>query len=87
MQLVIRNIQYHPNDGPVAVYIEHDSATPRFRDYVNLSQDDLTAHAGGVWSDADVLALVQERIAVMAAAEGIPYVVAFPTPPITVAQP
>ena len=79
MKLVIRNIQYHPNNGPVAVYLEHDAPTPRFRDFVNLTQEALTAQAGGgVWSDNDVLALAQAHIASTTAAEGIAYTVAFP---------
>lgn len=89
MNLLIKNIQYHPNEGPVSVYLEHDNANnPRFRDYVSLTQAELTEHAGGgIWTDSDVLALVQDRIAITSVTEGIDYVVAFPLAPLFPAEP
>ena len=84
MRLTIRNVQFHPNDGPVAVLVEN--ALSQF--YVNLDQKDLAARAGGEnWGDDDVLAAVQANIDADARWAELHFVVEYPPKPPTVAVP
>lgn len=59
MRATIRTVQY--NGDNVAVLIEN----PLSQFFINLSQTDLSARAGGGnWGDAEVLAATTERIAI-----------------------
>lgn len=56
MNIFILNIQYHPNNGPVACLCEDEFGLGQF--YINLRQEDLPAN----WGDDDVLAAAQRRL-------------------------
>lgn len=64
MQIIIRNVQYHPDSaGSVAIYCEHDFGARFF----TTTQAALEARTnggagGGVWSDAEVLTEAQALI-------------------------
>lgn len=61
MDIILRNIQYHPNGESVALLIEHELGSF----FVNTTQDALTAltpGGTGVWSDAEALTAAQAGV-------------------------
>ncbi|MDB4882888.1 MAG: hypothetical protein JWL95_1654 [Gemmatimonadetes bacterium] len=61
MQITLRNIQYHPNSGAVALLLEHELGAF----FVNATQDELTLRTPGgvgVWGDAEALAAAQAGV-------------------------
>jgi hypothetical protein len=81
MRFLIKNTQYHPNDGPISLYIEDDDPDPIVRNYLNLTAADVAAvtPAGHVWDDPEILAA--GRVALELRFPGKGHTLDYPDPP------
>lgn len=74
--IILRNVQYQPNQPAVALFCEHPMA-PFF---LNTTQSAMTARAnGGVWGDAEALAEAQAGVDAKWPGQG--FVVVLPASP------